>query len=45
MVAGGFAMNLAECDPEIREAVFEALERRGRDDRHAERLARLRGKG
>lgn len=38
----GFGIDLATCDPEIREAFFEALTRQGAGDRHAARMAKLR---
>jgi hypothetical protein len=31
------------CDPEIREAYFEAIRRQGWQERHEARLARLKG--
>ncbi len=38
----GFGIDLATCDPEIREAFFEALTRRGASGRHEARMSRLR---
>jgi hypothetical protein len=38
----GFGIDLESCDPEIREAFFEALTRHGAGDRHAARMAKLR---
>lgn len=40
----GFGVDLEHCDVEIREAVFELLEQRGRGDRHASRIAGLKQK-
>ena len=44
-LAAGFGIDLATCDPEIREALYEELRGQGRQDRHAARMEKLRGPG
>jgi hypothetical protein len=40
----GFGVDLEHCDVEIREALFELVERRAKHDGHASRIAGLKKK-